>query len=91
LSISSGGNLLYLPVERETLFRVSLETATETARTLAAKPAAAVQASKRLMKGAFREQLEQAVNFENRVFAERVTSDEAKTAFRAFFAKRKPA
>jgi len=25
LSISSGGNLLYLPVERETLFRVSLE------------------------------------------------------------------
>src|SRR6202042_2503598 len=25
LSISSGGNLLYIPVERETLFRVSLE------------------------------------------------------------------
>jgi hypothetical protein len=24
LSISSGGNLLYIPVERETLFRVSL-------------------------------------------------------------------
>jgi hypothetical protein len=27
LSISSGGNLLYIPVERETLFRVSLEYA----------------------------------------------------------------
>jgi hypothetical protein len=28
LSISSGGNLLYIPVERETLFRVSLATST---------------------------------------------------------------
>src|SRR6266567_5560897 len=68
-----------------------LATATETAQTLAEKPAGAVQASKRLMKGAFREQLEQAVRFENQVFAERVRSDEAKEAFRAFFAKRKPA
>ena len=68
-----------------------LATATETAQTLAKKPAGAVHASKRLMKGAFREQLEQAVKFENQVFAERVRSDEAKEAFRAFFAKRKPA
>jgi enoyl-CoA hydratase/carnithine racemase len=68
-----------------------LATATETAQTLAAKPAGAVQACKRLMKGAFREQLEQAVKLENQVFAERVRSDEAKEAFRAFFAKRKPA
>jgi enoyl-CoA hydratase/carnithine racemase len=66
-------------------------TATETAQTLAKKPAGAVQASKRLMKGAFREQLEQAVKVENQVFAERVRSDEAKEAFGAFFAKRKPA
>jgi enoyl-CoA hydratase/carnithine racemase len=66
-----------------------LATATETAQTLAAKPAGAVQACKRLMKGAFREQLEQAVKLENQVFAERVRSDEAKEAFRAFFAKRK--
>jgi len=49
-----------------------------------------VQAAKRLMKAAFRDQLEQAVKFENQVFAERVKSDEAKEAFRAFFAKRKP-
>ena len=50
-----------------------------------------MQASKRLMTGAFREQLGQGVKFENRVFAERVRPDEAKEAFRAFFAKRKPA
>jgi len=68
-----------------------LATATETARTLAAKPAAAVQASKRLMKRALREQLEQAVKLELEVFAERVRSDDAKQAFSAFFAKRKPA
>jgi len=68
-----------------------LDTATETAQRLAEKPAGAVQACKRLMKGAFREQLEQAVKVENQVFAERVRSDEAKDAFRAFFAKRKPA
>ena len=68
-----------------------LATATETAQALAKKPAGAVQACKRLMKGAFREQLEQAVQFENQVFAERVRSDEAKQAFSAFFAKRKTA
>jgi enoyl-CoA hydratase/carnithine racemase len=68
-----------------------LATATETASTLAAKPAAAVQASKRLMKGALREQLEQAVRLENDAFAERVRSDDAKAAFLAFFAKRQPA
>ena len=49
-----------------------------------------MQASKRLMKGTFREQLEQTVKLENQVFAERVRSDEAKEAFRAFFVKRKP-
>jgi enoyl-CoA hydratase/carnithine racemase len=68
-----------------------LATATETAQILAEKPAGAVQACKRLMKETFREQLEQAVKFENQVFAERVRSDEAKEAFRAFFANRKPA
>jgi enoyl-CoA hydratase/carnithine racemase len=67
-----------------------LATATETAQTLAKKPAGAVQACKRLMKAAFRDQLEQAVKLENQVFAERVRSDEAKEAFSAFFAKRKP-
>jgi enoyl-CoA hydratase/carnithine racemase len=68
-----------------------LATATETARKLAEKPAAAVQACKRLMRGAVREQLEHAVKLENEEFAARVTSPEAKEAFRAFFAKRQPA
>jgi enoyl-CoA hydratase/carnithine racemase len=68
-----------------------LATATETARTVAAKPAAAVQACKRLMKRALRDPLEQAVKLENEVFAERVRSDDAKQAFLAFFAKRQPA
>jgi enoyl-CoA hydratase/carnithine racemase len=67
-----------------------LARAMETAQTLAEKPAGALQACKQLMKSAFRAQLEQAVKLENAVFAERVRSDEAKEAFRAFFAKRKP-
>jgi enoyl-CoA hydratase/carnithine racemase len=68
-----------------------LAAATETARTLAKKPGAALQASKRLMKRALREQLELAVKVENEVFAERVRSDEAKQAFTAFFARRQSA
>jgi enoyl-CoA hydratase/carnithine racemase len=68
-----------------------LATATETARALAAKPAAAVQASKRLIKRPFREQLEQAVKLELEVFAERVRSDDAKQAFTAFFARHQSA
>jgi enoyl-CoA hydratase/carnithine racemase len=68
-----------------------LAIATETAQTLAEKAPGAVQACKRLMKAAFREQLEQAVKLENEVFAERVRSDDAKQAFLAFFASRKPA
>jgi enoyl-CoA hydratase/carnithine racemase len=65
-----------------------LATASETARQLAAKPAHALQACKRLMKRAVREQLEHAVKVENEEFAVRVTSAEAKQAFAAFFAKR---
>ena len=61
------------------------------ARALAEKPAAAVQACKRLIKQAFREQLVQTVKLENEEFAVRVRSDEAKEVFQAFFAKRRPA
>jgi enoyl-CoA hydratase/carnithine racemase len=68
-----------------------LATAIETAQALSEKPSAAVQASKRLMKKPFRERLEEAARAEMEVFAERVRSDEAKEAFRAFFTKRKPA
>jgi enoyl-CoA hydratase/carnithine racemase len=68
-----------------------LATASETARALAANPAAAVQASKQLTKRPLREQLEQAVKLETEVFAERVRSDDAKLAFQAFLARRQPA
>jgi enoyl-CoA hydratase/carnithine racemase len=67
-----------------------LATATETARKLAAKPAQALQASKRLMKRAFREQIKGAMKAENEEFSARVRSDEAKEAFAAFVEKRPP-
>ena len=68
-----------------------LATATETAQSLARKPARALQACKRLLRRALREQLEQAVKFENEEFAERVSSAEAKEAFTVFLAKRRRA
>jgi enoyl-CoA hydratase/carnithine racemase len=67
-----------------------LPTANETARKLAEKPPAALQACKRLMKATVREQLEQAVTFENVEFAARVRSAEAREAFTAFIEKRQP-
>src|SRR3979411_316709 len=67
-----------------------LATATETARELAAKPAGALQASKRLMKRPFREQIRAAMKAENEEFSAQVRSEEAKEAFTAFLEKRKP-
>jgi enoyl-CoA hydratase/carnithine racemase len=64
--------------------------ATETARNLAAKPAAALQASKRLMKRPFREQIKAAIKAENEEFSTQVRSEDAKEAFTAFLEKRKP-
>jgi enoyl-CoA hydratase/carnithine racemase len=67
-----------------------LATATETARKLAAKPAGALQASKRLIKLPFREQIKAAMKSENEEFSRQVRSDDAKEAFAAFLEKRKP-
>lgn len=67
-----------------------LATATQTARDLAKKPPAALQACKRLMKSSTRDQLERAVKLENEEFSVRVRSAEAKEAFTAFIEKRKP-
>ena len=64
--------------------------ATETARKLAAKPANALQASKRLMKQPFREQMKAAMKAENEEFSAQVRSEDAKEAFSAFLEKRKP-
>jgi enoyl-CoA hydratase/carnithine racemase len=67
-----------------------LARATETAGKLAAKPARALQASKRLMKKQFREQIKAAMKAENEEFSAQVRSEDAKEAFTAFLEKRKP-
>jgi enoyl-CoA hydratase/carnithine racemase len=55
-----------------------------------ALPPGAVRASKKLMRGAVADQLLKTIAGENEVFAERLTSPEAKEAVSAFFQKRKP-
>ena len=67
-----------------------LATASETARKLSAKPAGALQASKRLMKQPFREQVKAAMTAENEEFSAQVRSADAKEAFTAFLEKRPP-
>jgi enoyl-CoA hydratase/carnithine racemase len=67
-----------------------LATASETARKLAAKPASALQASKRLMKQSFREEIKAAMKVENEEFSAQVRSEDAKEAFRAFLERRPP-
>ena len=67
-----------------------LATATETAQKLAAKPATALQASKRLMRQATREQIQQAIKIESEQFGSLLQSADAKEAFTAFLEKRPP-
>jgi enoyl-CoA hydratase/carnithine racemase len=67
-----------------------LDTAIETASNLAAKPPAALQACKRLIKRHPRKQLDEAIRVENEEFASRVRSAEVKEAFTAFIEKRRP-
>jgi enoyl-CoA hydratase/carnithine racemase len=67
-----------------------LATASETAQQLARKPAAALQACKRLLRRPMRDQLEQAAKLENEEFSVRVRSADAKEAFTAFIEKRPP-
>jgi enoyl-CoA hydratase/carnithine racemase len=70
--------------------RSLLEIASETARKLAANPAGALQASKRLMKKYFREQLKAAMKVENEEFSVQVRSEDASEALHAFLEKRAP-
>jgi enoyl-CoA hydratase/carnithine racemase len=67
-----------------------LATATETARKLLAKPAGALQASKKLMKQSFREQIKAAMQVINEEFSAQVRSEDAKEALAAFLQKRPP-
>jgi enoyl-CoA hydratase/carnithine racemase len=67
-----------------------LAAATDTARALTAKPAGALQASKKLLKAPMREQIKAAIKAEIEEFGAHVRSDDAKEAFRAFLEKRAP-
>jgi enoyl-CoA hydratase/carnithine racemase len=67
-----------------------MATATATAQKLAAKPVGALRACKGLIKQSSIGQLKEAVKVENREFAERLRSAEAKEAFSAFLEKRPP-
>ena len=67
-----------------------LEVAEQAARKLAAKPPAAVRATKQLLKAQFGALMEAALAEELRQFGERLVSPEAKEAFSAFLEKRKP-
>jgi enoyl-CoA hydratase/carnithine racemase len=67
-----------------------LQVATETARNLAGKPPGALQASKRLLKRSFVEQIKAAMQAENAAFSVQIRSEEAKEALTAFLEKRPP-
>ena len=67
-----------------------LAVARSTAQKLAAKPAGALRASKRLIKQSGLAQLNEAVNHEGAEFSERARGAEAKEAFSAFLEKRAP-
>lgn len=67
-----------------------LATATATAEKLAAKPIGALRASKKLLRGSSREQVEQAIKAETEEFTSRVRSAEVKEVLTAFLEKRRP-
>jgi enoyl-CoA hydratase/carnithine racemase len=67
--------------------QILMTAATEAARKLAARPARALQASKRLMKQPFRAQIKAAMEAENQEFSALVRSEDAKEALGAFLEK----
>jgi enoyl-CoA hydratase/carnithine racemase len=67
-----------------------LRAATEAARALAAKPAGALQASKRLLRRSLRDQVRAAMAAENEAFSVQVRSEEAKAALTAFLERHPP-
>lgn len=66
------------------------DRALERARSLAARPPAAVKCTRDLLRTGLRERLEEVLGAEIQVFAGRLVSPEAKEAFQAFVEKRPP-
>ena len=67
-----------------------METALSAANNLAEKPLAALRATKALIKKPWATQVDQAIQEELKVLAERLTSPECREALMAFLQKRKP-
>jgi len=67
-----------------------LATATQIAEKLAAKPIGALRATKKLLRGSSRAQIEQAIKAETEEFSSRVRSAEVKEVLTAFMEKRPP-
>jgi len=67
-----------------------LDHALERCRKLTTQPAASLRLTKQLMKRAQQASIGETMRFEAEVFRRRLESPEAKEAFAAFFAKRKP-
>jgi enoyl-CoA hydratase/carnithine racemase len=67
-----------------------LPTAAEAAQALAAKPAAALRATKNLMKRYYQTEVDRALREEVEVISERLESAETREALAAFLEKRKP-
>jgi len=67
-----------------------LDTATETAEKLAAKPIGALRAGKKLLRGSSRQHVEEAIQAEVEEFSTRVRSAEVREVLTAFLEKRPP-
>ncbi len=67
-----------------------IAVATDAARALAAKPPAAMRATKALLKQGVRDAVEATIATEGKLFAERLQSPEAGEAFQAFMERRRP-
>jgi enoyl-CoA hydratase/carnithine racemase len=67
-----------------------LEHALERCRKLCAQPAASLRLTKQLMKRAQQALIRDTMGVEAEIFKQRLVSPEAKEAFAAFFAKRRP-
>ncbi len=67
-----------------------METAMAAAQTLSEKPAAAIRATKALMKKPMAEEVERVIQEELKELAERLSSPECREALMAFLQKRKP-